>query len=111
MNGQNSPCFSLGLTKFLYEIKKVVMFNWINLLSSIETIYHYQKEEKNIIRNLELKCQCYYSCYCCEILAKSLQTPQNLCRPFKTCTCVSLRYIKHHGSGDSSSFNFYPCFS
>ena len=43
------------------------------------------------IRNLELNCSC------CEFLAKSLQPPQNLHRPLKTCACVSLRYSKYSG--------------
>ena len=31
--------------------------------------------------------------------AKSLQTPQNLCRPLKTFACVSLRYRKRSWVG------------
>ena len=41
---------------------------------------------------LELKCpdisSFSFSC-CCEIVAKSLQLPQNLCRPLKIFACVS----------------------
>ena len=52
------------------------------------------------IRNLEPNCQ-YSSCSSCssysEIVAKSLQPPQNLCRPLKTFTCASLMYRKCHG--------------
>ena len=47
------------------------------------------------IINLEQKCQCCYCSCCCDIVAKSLQPPQNLHRPLKTFTCVSLRYKKN----------------
>ena len=34
-----------------------------------------------------------------EIVAKSSQPPQNLCRPLKTFACVSLRYRRRRGGG------------
>ena len=37
------------------------------------------------------------------LLPKSSEPPQNLCRSLKTFTCVSLRYIKHQGGGNSGS--------
>ena len=43
------------------------------------------------IRNLEPNCQ---SSTYSEIVAKSSQPLQNLCRPLKTFACVSLRYRK-----------------
>ena len=45
------------------------------------------------IRNCKNSCSSSSS----EIVAKSSQPPQNLCRPLKTFACVSLRYRHYYG--------------
>ena len=89
---QNHPkIYGMGQTTPLpcRQCPQIINFSYV--LASLTLI----AQLCNQWSGLKLKCPdscCCCCCSCCKILAKSSQTPQNLCRPLKTFTWVSLRY-------------------